>query len=109
MRQNEYKSIVQRIFECWNNDIKDDEVILNKLISEFHLSIDDAEWTLERVKTGAFRASIISTGSSYPKNNLENDPIVKEALSFALAAIGYKEETLVSIPKQKSWWMFWKK
>jgi hypothetical protein len=108
MNQNEYKVIVQKIFDCWKNDIKDDAIILGTLIAEFGLSINDAEWILERVKTAAFRASIISTGSSYPKNNLENDPVVKEALELALRELELTGRSSDRLSKQKSWWMFWK-
>ena len=57
----------------------DDDLIINELLpSRFDGSEDQFRWGLEMINTGIFRASIISSGSSYARSNLaiEDDPIL---------------------------------
>jgi hypothetical protein len=88
--------IVNAVFDLWNNGVENEEVIIETIQSAFQLPEDDAESIFELIKTGYFRALIISAGQKYPKSNLANDPYVRAAQKRGLCELGHKP-----------WWKFW--
>lgn len=99
--------LVNSILALWDAGIKDDGFVIEKLESEFGISKDDAELALELTKTGLFRAQIISSGVTYPKNNLSNNQIITSALKIGLTKLGRQELYAKIVNQNKPWWKFW--
>ena len=99
--------IVNKVRELWDNGYQDDEKIQRELESTFDLTDDDAAWALEMVKTGTFRALIISSGKKYPNNNLDDEPVLSEALRTKLVELGKADLITSAGKKNSSWWKFW--
>lgn len=98
--------LVNRVFELWDSGIKDDVTIITQLQSEFHISENNAESVFELTQTGCLRAYFKAAGQSYPKNNLEDNAIVKSALRICLVKLG-KPELNKDPDKKKPWWKLW--
>ena len=77
MTEQVAKSIVDSILEYRENGIKDEESIVKKLMAKYDGNEDAFYWAIEMMNTGGFRASIMSSGNSYPKSTLktEDNPI----------------------------------
>ena len=98
--------IVKRISDLWEEGMQNENTIIEKLQTEFQISANEAETTLELTQSGFFRASFIISGKKYPENNLDNHPIVKAALKLALSNLGRPDLYIESV-KQNPWWKFW--
>lgn len=118
--------LIKRVLHLREKGFSDDDLLIEELKKEFSASEDGFHWMLEMVSTGAFRASIMSSGSSYPSSNLktEDDPILRNA--FRLHWIELKGEEHYnehyqnqlmgerylgrsSVKKEKrSWFKFWR-
>jgi hypothetical protein len=101
------EKIVKRISELWEGGTTNENSIIEKIQSEFQVSANDAETMLELTKAGFLRASFIISGKNFPKNNLNNNPIVKKAIQVALSNSG-KSELYKKAVKKRRWWKFWK-
>jgi hypothetical protein len=107
MKMPDPDTLVNRILALWEEGIKDDTAVIEKIRSEFQFSQNDAEWALELTQTGLFRAQIISKGEKYPKNNLTNNPVVRTALRIGLTKLGRPELYETTVRQDKRWWKFW--
>ena len=98
MKGASHKLIVKRIFDLLNSENSNEQIIIDKIESEFEISTDEAQTVLELTKTGLFRASFISKGLQYPTNNLSDNPIVIAAQKLTLEKLNLQK---------KKWWLFW--
>jgi hypothetical protein len=98
--------VVERIFSLFDEGIKDDEIIIDTICAEFHISNDDAESLLELTQAGLLRANFIFSGQQYPKSNLNNNPIVRSAIKIGLSKLG-RADLYENIKQNKPWWKFW--
>ena len=99
--------LVSRILEFWEANEFDEETIMERIQTEFKMSKEDAELAIELTKTGHFRAQLFATGQKYPKNNLNNNPIVNSAIKLTLLKLGRPELYAITIQQGKPWWKFW--
>ena len=98
--------IVKRISDMWEEKVNEDSII-EKIQSEFQISLNDAEKIFELTQIGFLRASFINAGKKYPENNLTKNAIVETATKVALANLGKLH--LYNTPvNQREWWKFWK-
>jgi len=100
------ESIVDLILECREKGIKEDKLIVKKLMTEFNGNEDDFYWAIEMMNTGSFRASIMSSGNSYPKSNIkiEDNPILKIAFKKCWIDLKGKDHFIKNYVKKKKWW-----
>ena len=99
--------LISRIADLWEEGIKEDVLIIEKIQHEFQLSRNDAEWILELTQAGFLRAGLIISKVNYPTSNLNNNLIVKTATKIALERLGKSD--LYNEPNNRyRWWKFWK-
>jgi hypothetical protein len=101
------EKITQKIFDLWDEGIKDENTIIEMIQSEFQVSTNDAETIFDLTQVGALRAAFITSGKDFPASNLNNNPIVKAAIKIALSNLG-KSDLYKEPVKQRPWWIFWK-
>ncbi|MAO07765.1 MAG: hypothetical protein CL596_03540 [Alteromonas sp.] len=104
------EKIVDSIIECRNNGIKDEESIVRELMIKFDGKEDDFYWAIEMMNTGGFRASIMSSGNSYPKSNIkiEDNPILKVAFKKCWIDLKGEEHYKRNYENRKKWWKIFK-
>ena len=98
--------IVDSILECRERGVKDDELIVKELMSKFEGNEEDFYWAIEMTNTGGFRASIMSSGNTYPKSNIriEDNPILKIAFKKCWIDLKGEEHFIKNYEKKKKWW-----
>jgi propanediol dehydratase large subunit len=99
--------IVNKVVALLNSERETDLTIINKVVNEFKIDENEAESVLELTKTGLFRAQFISSGQIYPKNNLQDNPVLKAALKIGLEKLGKLELYENLYPKRRPWWKIW--
>jgi len=99
--------VVERIFSLWDKKVKEDEIIIDTICTEFNISNNDAESLLELTQAGVLRANFIFKGQQYPKSNLNNNPIVKSAMGIMLSKLGRPDLYETVIKQKEPWWKFW--
>ncbi|QXP59013.1 hypothetical protein [Olleya sp. HaHaR_3_96] len=106
MTEQVAESIIDSILECREKGIKEDELIVKELITKFEGNEDDFYWAIEMMNTGGFRASIMSSGNSYPKSNIkiEDNPILKIAFKKCWIDLKGEEHFIKNYEKKKKWW-----
>ncbi len=112
MTNIEAEYFINSVLNLRKKGIKDTHEIITHLQKEFDWTENDLGVALDLIGTAAFRASIISSGLTYPKGNLniEDHPILKNA--FRMFWIEHHgEEHYIKYYKNKlvPWWLFWKK
>jgi len=107
MNNSDNDKVVERIFSLWDQGIKDETAMIKTIAAEFNLEETDAESFYELTQAGYLRAGFISQGKSYPKNNLNENPIVLSALKIGLYKLGHSELFKIDIKPKRPWWKFW--
>jgi hypothetical protein len=107
MDKSSSEIIVEKVVALLNSERETDLSIINKVVNEFKIDENEAESVLELTKTGLFRAQFISTGQLYPKNNLEDNPVLKAALKIGLEKLGKLELYENLYPTSRPWWKLW--
>ena len=81
--QSVYK-LVNFVLDARDSGNDDETIITNLLPNRFEGDEDRFRWAVEMINTGIFRASILSSGHSYPNSNfkIEDDDVLK--VSFEL-------------------------
>jgi hypothetical protein len=88
--------IAARIIDRIESKQWSEDELIEWISTTFSLNENESETTLELIKTGLFRASIIAGGSTYPNNNLDNNELVAAAIKIGLTRLEVK-------PKKKNW------
>jgi hypothetical protein len=88
--------IAARIIDRIESKQWSEDELIEWISTTFSLNENESETTLELIKTGLFRASIIASGSNYPKNNLNENELVIVSMNIGLNRLGVK-------PKNKNW------
>ncbi len=107
MTEASAEKIIDFILVLRKNGVTDEDAVVSELIKEFYYAEDECYTILEMMNTGAFRASIMSSGESYPNSNLQIDdnPILKTAFKKVWIELkGEEHYQKYYFNKKKKWW-----
>lgn len=111
MTEQTAEKIIDFILALRENGITDHDAIVSELIKKFHFTEDEFIDILEMMSIGAFRATIMSSGETYPKSNIQiNDNFILK-ITFKKVWIELKGEEHFQkyyLSKNKKWWQSFK-
>ena len=111
MTDQQAEKFVKYVLNLRKKGIREEDLIVKELTTAFEGREEDFHMALELINTGAFRAAIISSGSNYPKGNLniEDNQILKASFKLHLIELKGEDHYISNYEKKsKLWWKIWK-